>query len=88
MRKLMFLAFLSLLVGCATDAERATQAQSDIEQMIRIYGPACEKLGYKADSNQWRDCVLRLDTKNNTERYYPSTTTCFGHPGFFQCNSF
>jgi hypothetical protein len=55
--------------------------------MMRVYGPACERLGYKGNTNEWRSCVLRLDTKDNTERY-PTTTTCFGHPGLFQCNTF
>jgi len=87
MRTLMFLAAVTMLAGCATDAERAVQAQRDVDQMMRIYGPACQKLGYKNDSDQWRNCVLRLDTKDNTERY-PMTTTCFGHPGLFQCSTF
>lgn len=87
MRKLILLAVVTLLAGCATDAERSLQAQKDVDQMMQIYGPACQRLGYKADSNEWRNCVLRLDTKNNVERY-PTTTTCFGHPGLFQCNTF
>ncbi|MFC5475653.1 hypothetical protein [Paraherbaspirillum soli] len=87
MRTLMFLALSAMLSGCATEAERAAQAQRDVDEMVHVYGPACDRLGYKADSNQWRDCVLRLDTKNNIERY-PMTTTCFGHHGFLQCSTF
>ena len=87
MRTLIVLAAVAMLAGCATDAERAAQAQRDVDQMMRVYGPACERLGYKSNTNEWRSCVLRLDTKDNTERY-PATTTCFGHPGLFQCNTF
>ncbi|AIY40833.1 hypothetical protein LT85_1675 [Collimonas arenae] len=87
MRKLMFLAVAAMLAGCATDAERSLQAQRDVDQMMHIYGPACERMGYKGNSNEWRDCVLKLDTKDNAQRY-PTTTTCFGHPGLLQCNTF
>ncbi|AMO99380.1 putative lipoprotein [Collimonas arenae] len=87
MRTIMLLALTALLAGCATEAERAAQAQRDVDEMVRVYGPACQRLGYQSDSNQWRDCVLRMDTKNNTERY-PATMSCFGHPGFTQCTAF
>lgn len=86
MRTLMFLVLAAMLAGCATEAERSAQAQRDVDEMMRVYGPACDRLGYKSESDQWRDCVLRLDTKNSVERY--PTTTCFGNHGFFQCSSF
>ena len=89
MRTLMFLVLAAMLAGCATtEAERAAEAQRDVDEMMRVYGPACETLGYKSDTNAWRDCVLRLDTKNNLEQRYPATTTCFGNVGFLQCSSF
>ena len=35
--------------------------------MIKVYGPACERLGYRNDTDPWRDCVLRLATKDSLE---------------------
>ncbi|MDF3831805.1 hypothetical protein P3W85_02350 [Cupriavidus basilensis] len=90
MRILLHIALTALLVGCTTQAERTAQAERQVDQMISVYGPACEKLGYKGNSDPWRDCVLSLDAKESTERYsrYPTSTTCFGHRGFFQCTTF
>jgi len=50
--------FLLLVAGCATQAERAAQLQREVEQMIELYGPGCEQLDYKADTDPWRECVL------------------------------
>lgn len=96
MRKFaLFLAAASvsaLLAGCAslTPAERAAQMQREVDEMIQVYGPACEKLGYKADTDPWRECVLKLDTAKNLERYSTraTMTECWGHRGFFQCSTF
>jgi hypothetical protein len=83
---------LSLLMmftaGCVTQAERAAQVQRDVDDMIRVYGPGCEKLGYKADSDPWRDCVLRLATKDSLERRDSTMTNCIGNRGFFHCSTF
>lgn len=90
MRALVLLVLTAFLAGCATPAERAAQMEREVDRMIEVYGPACEKLGYRTDSDPWRDCVLRLSAKDNFERYnrYPTTTTCFGHRGFFHCSTF
>jgi hypothetical protein len=90
MRILTYLAFAALLAGCVSPAERAALMQREVDEMMTTYGPACERLGYKSDSDPWRECVLRLATKESYERYrnYPSTTNCFGHRGFFQCSTF
>ncbi len=89
--RILILATLILLVsGCATQAERAAQVQREVDQMIQVYGPGCEKLGYKGDTDPWRDCVLRLATKESLERYSraPVSANCVGHRGFFQCTTF
>ena len=90
MRTILLIAAAAVLAGCATPAERAARAEREIDEMIVVYGPACEKLGYKADSDAWRDCVLRLNAKDNFERFSrtPTTTSCFGHRGFFNCTTF
>lgn len=78
-----------LALGCATPAERAARHQAEVEEMITVYGPACEKLGYKRDDDKWRDCILRLATQDD-RRYsrQPTMTTCIGHRGFFSCSAF
>ncbi len=91
MSRLWILCCILLLTGCAsTPAERAARAQAEMEQTIAVYGPACEKLGYQRDSDQWRDCVLRLSAQNDYRYYrYPTTTTCFGyHGGFIDCTTY
>ena len=71
-----------VLAGCMTTAERAARLESEADQMIEIYGPACEKLGFKRDDDKWRDCILRLATKEELRYSYPTTSTCFGRLGF------
>lgn len=77
------------LAACATPEQRAARVQQEVESMIQTYGPGCEKLGYKADTDPWRECVLKLSTKDSIDRYTnrPVTATCFGHRGFYQCSS-
>jgi hypothetical protein len=88
MRALALFLFTMLVAGCVTQAERAAQVQRDVEDMIRVYGPGCEKLGYKTDSDPWRDCVLRLAIKDRLERNDFTTTNCIRSPGFVQCTTF
>ena len=81
---------ISLLAGCTTQADRTARVQQEVDEMVATYGPACEKLGYKSDSDGWRDCILRISAKDAAIRYSrtPTTTSCFGHRGFFQCSTF
>ena len=76
--------------ACMTQGERAARMQREVDDMIAVYGPACEKLGFKQATDPWRDCVIRLDAKDSLARYRtaPTTTTCFGHRGFFNCSTF
>jgi hypothetical protein len=89
-RYLILLICTGLLVGCAaTPAERAANVKKEVEEMIEVYGPGCEKLGFTKDSDPWRQCILRLQ-KRDEDRYRtrPTTTTCVGHRGFYNCTSF
>ena len=84
------LVSITLLAGCATQADQTARMQREVDEMIATYGPACEKLGYKSDADPWRDCVLRLSSKDTAARYSraQTTTSCFGHRGFFHCSTF
>lgn len=48
--KLALLIALFVVVGCATPEQRA-------ERQMATFGPYCDKLGYKRDTDQWRQCV-------------------------------
>jgi hypothetical protein len=90
-RQLLILATLAaLLCGCATTAERAAQMQAEIDDMVAVYGPACEKLGFQAGADPWRNCVLGLSAQKSRERYLasPRSSTCWGHRGFYSCSYF
>jgi hypothetical protein len=76
------------LGGCATPAQRATEMQRQMDEMVTVYGPACTKLGYQAHTDKWRDCILRLDARDSYLRGYPLTTSCFGNGGFLDCMSY
>ena len=90
MRAIAASALALLLAACATPAQRAAYMEREVDYMIQVYGPGCEKLGFKRDTDAWRDCVLRLATRESFERYSrePLTATCWGHRGFFHCSRF
>lgn len=88
MHNFILFSLIALLAGCATPEERAARVQREVDDMIRVYGPACDRLGYKAESDPWRDCILRLNAKDSVRRGYPTTTNCIGHRGFLHCTTF
>ncbi len=88
MRTFVVLTLTLVLAGCATQAERAAAVQRDVDDMLRVYGPGCEKLGYKVDTDPWRECVLRLATNDRLEQRRDYMTHCFGNRGFLHCSTF
>lgn len=90
MKKTMMLAALGLaLGGCATQAERTAMWQAEADRMKQTFGPACERLGYTANDDRWRDCVMRLSAREEARyAYHPRSTTCFGRRGYFNCTTF
>jgi hypothetical protein len=89
MRLIAALTIGCFVAGCATPQERADAVSRDVEDMMRVYGPGCEKLGYRPDSDPWRDCVLRLATKDQIEQHDLTTTACFGaRRSFLHCGAF
>lgn len=80
---------LATLAACATPAERAEAAKAEVDRMVKVYGPACDKMGYTRDTDPWRDCLLRMRAHDDDRyRNRPVTTTCFGQRGFYNCTSF
>lgn len=90
MRNFFILTLCAALASCATQEERALQQQRNIDKMIAIYGPACEKLGFQNNSDVWRNCILQLSAKDDFQNYgrAPTMINCFGHRGFSQCTAF
>ncbi|MEN3364914.1 MAG: hypothetical protein V7606_2188 [Burkholderiales bacterium] len=83
MRAMTSLALVAFLAACASEADLIAQKEREVDQMVRIYGPACTRMGYEPDTNQWRDCVLRLSTRDSLSyRNYPGRLGCFGPAGF------
>ena len=62
------------LLGCATPQEQAMKQQAEMDRMIAGNGPACTQLGYPANSDLWRNCVLQLAERNGTGRGGVSTS--------------
>ena len=58
--KVAMLVAFSLL-GCATPAQRAMEKANEAEQMLQVYGPACERIGYAANTDPWRNCVVQMN---------------------------
>jgi hypothetical protein len=56
MRLPWFLSLVSFLAACAS-----ATVERDMEDVFRIYGPACEKLGYEKETEKWKKCALHLD---------------------------
>jgi hypothetical protein len=78
-RLLLVCAGALVLAGCTTPEQKAANMQAEMNRMMQIYGPACSRLGYAANSDQWRDCVLSLSAKEDANRYgYPSYAVGFG----------
>ena len=89
MKPTLLLLALLPLAACAplTPAERAARAEAEMDQMIAVYGPACDKLGFQRDGDPWRRCVLDLSAQDRMRTRYPVSTTCFGHRGFVDCTT-
>jgi hypothetical protein len=79
------LAALAALAACTTPQERAARKQAEVEQMMVVYGPACQRLGYTPDSDSWRNCVLQLNAQDDLLRYQMSPSySCNGWgPGYW-----
>ena len=70
-----------LLAACTTPQQKAAQMQAEVDRMVQIYGPACTRLGYASNSDQWRGCVVQLSVKEEAYRYgYPRFHAGYARP--------
>lgn len=76
MRYLMFwiASVFLLLSGCATPQEQAAKQQAEMDRMIGEFGPACLQLGYPANSDAWRSCVVQRAASRDAGRGGVSTS--------------
>lgn len=73
-----------LLSACSTPAQRAAQRAAEAEQMLLIFGPACERIGYVANTDPWRSCVVQMN-QTDALRYsygYSYPYRAYGGPYF------
>lgn len=87
LHRLFPILLLSLLAACATPEERAAAIQAEVGEMIQVYGPGCEKLGFAKNTDPWRECILRLSGRD-IYRVRPTNTTCTGSQGFYNCTTY
>ncbi len=38
--------------------------EREIDEMVQIYGPACEKIGFNRNTDPWRNCIINLSQKD------------------------
>jgi outer membrane PBP1 activator LpoA protein len=76
MRTLSLALAALLLAACTTPQERAMYMQAQADEMVTVYGPACMRLGYAANTDQWRACILNLSAKDDMQRY-------LSYPGYY-----
>jgi hypothetical protein len=69
LRYTLLVTTVLLASACTTPEQRATNMQAEMAQMMQIYGPACQRIGYAPNTDQWRGCVLQLAAKEDIERY-------------------
>jgi len=71
---LLMTASVVCLFGCTTPQEKAMQQQAEMDRMMAEYGPACVQLGFAANTDPWRNCVVQMATKNGSYRGGVSTS--------------
>lgn len=71
---MLMTASVVCLLGCASPQEKAMQQQAEMDRMMAEYGPACVQLGFAANTDPWRNCVVQMATKNGSYRGGVSTS--------------
>jgi len=75
MRALMLMTASAVcLLGCTTPQEQAMKQQAEMDRMMARYGPACTQLGYAANTDPWRDCIVQSATRDGVNNGGVSTS--------------
>lgn len=83
MRTLPLTLAAMMLAACSTPQERAAYNAQQADQMMVEYGPACQRLGYTVNTDQWRACVLHMNSQAEM-RTYLSYPYYYGYgPGYW-----
>jgi hypothetical protein len=73
-----------LLTACATTPEeRAANAEREANRLKEEYGQACEKLGYQAETDKWRDCLLTMENQSLMQQQMMMNRLDWYSPGFY-----
>ncbi len=70
-----------VFAGCATPEQLAVQKAQEVDRLVQVYGPACDKLGYKGGTDQWRNCLLQLSIKDDLAYHNFSRYNYYGPYG-------
>jgi hypothetical protein len=71
-------SLITLLAGCTSNplAEQQ-QATQQMEYKIKVYGPACETLGFEMNTDAWRACVQKEYEQTLIQRQYQRNNSYF-----------
>lgn len=91
---LPILLISTLLCACATTPEELrARAEREANRLKQTHGQTCENLGYQPETDEWRDCLLQLESQRLMQQnywypsypfYYPSL--CHYHGGQLVCH--
>ena len=75
-------ATLCLLAACTTPEQRRAYMLAEVESMVQVYGPACDRLGYARDTDPWRNCIVQLSVRDELARA-SSYNGYYGRPWWY-----
>lgn len=83
-KQLLACGLLLTLAACATTPEeRAAQAEQEAARLKYNYGQTCESLGYQAESDKWRDCLLEMENQRLIQQQMMMDRMNWYGPGFY-----
>jgi hypothetical protein len=85
LHKPLLAATLVLLLGaCATTPEeRRANAEREAYRLKEEYGQTCERLGYQAETDKWRDCLLEMENQRLIQQQMMMDRMNWYYPGFY-----
>ena len=56
----------TFLAGCATSAQQAARFEQNFVYRVQTYGASCENIGFKRDTDPWRQCFMTATPYGHT----------------------